>query len=115
MDFNLSVINIIEDVYKDSINNLINFLGHGSEYLSVKLEDKYGNIFWGCHSWWKPEDFTYFLEVDLVDDLSQYEEARSILKSFTNNSDKTPLDSWEEVLEVLGLVLYEDKSFGDLT
>ena len=55
MKFNLSVVNIIPDGHKDAINQIAELYGCGSNNLSVKLQGADG-IYWGCHSWWKPED-----------------------------------------------------------
>ncbi|MEI4766574.1 hypothetical protein MSC39_10830 [Acinetobacter nosocomialis] len=32
--------------------------------MSVKLQGEDG-IYWGCHSWWKPEDYATFTDPDL--------------------------------------------------
>ena len=60
MKFNLSVVNIIPDAYKDAINQIAELYGCGENNLSVKLIDSNGAIYWGCHSWWKPEDYAIF-------------------------------------------------------
>lgn len=52
MAFNLSIVNIIADKYKDTINAIAAYYGTGDNALSVKLVDKDNNVFWGCHSWW---------------------------------------------------------------
>ena len=57
--FNLSVVNIIPDAHRDSINQIAELYGCGSNNLSVKLQGANG-IYWGCHSWWKPEDYAVF-------------------------------------------------------
>ena len=63
--FNLSVVNIIPDAHKDAINQIAELCGCGSNNLSVKLQDADGNILWGCHSWWKPEDYAVFSDAEL--------------------------------------------------
>ena len=60
MKFNLSVVNIIPDTHKDAINQIAELYGCGTNNLSVKLIDSKGAIYWGCHSWWKPEDYAVF-------------------------------------------------------
>ena len=57
--FNLSVVNIIPDTHKDAINLIAEAYGCGSNNLSVKLQGADG-VYWGCHSWWKPEDYAIF-------------------------------------------------------
>ena len=60
MKFNLSVVNIIPDTHKDAINQIAELYGCSPNNLSVKLIDSNGAIYWGCHSWWKPEDYAVF-------------------------------------------------------
>ena len=62
--FNLSVVNIIPDAHKDAINQIAELYGCGSNNLSVKLQGADG-IYWGCHSWWKPEDYALFSDDEL--------------------------------------------------
>ena len=62
--FNLSVVNIIPDAHKDAINQIAELYGCGSNNLSVKLQGADG-IYWGCHSWWKPEDYAMFSDDEL--------------------------------------------------
>lgn len=63
--FNLSVVNIIPDAHKDTINQIAELYGCGENNLSVKLIDGNGAVYWGCHSWWKPEDYAQFSDADL--------------------------------------------------
>lgn len=63
--FSLSVVNIVPDNHKDAINQIAELYGCGSNNLSVKLQDAEGNVFWGCHSWRKPEDYAEFTDSDL--------------------------------------------------
>lgn len=65
MKFNLSVVNIIPDAHKDTINQIAELYGCGSNNLSVKLIDSNGTVYWGCHSWWKPEDYAVFSDDEL--------------------------------------------------
>ena len=62
--FNLSVVNIIPDAHKDAINQIAELCGCGPNNLSVKLQGEDG-IYWGCHSWWKPEDYGQFSDAEL--------------------------------------------------
>ncbi|NWK62796.1 hypothetical protein HYI12_09455 [Acinetobacter sp. SwsAc3] len=64
MKFNLSVVNIIPDAHKDAINQIAEIYGCGSNNLSVKLQGEDG-VYWGCHSWWKPEDYALFSDEEL--------------------------------------------------
>lgn len=59
MSYSLSVVNIVSDAHKDAINQIAEIYGCGPNNLSVKLQGKDG-IYWGCHSWWKPEDYALF-------------------------------------------------------
>lgn len=62
--FNLSVVNIILDAHHDSINQIAELYGCGPNNMSVKLQGADG-IYWGCHSFWKPEDYAQFSDADL--------------------------------------------------
>ena len=62
--FNLSVVNIVPDAHKDVINQIAEIYGCGPNNLSVKLQGADG-IYWGCHSWWKPEDYAVFSDDEL--------------------------------------------------
>lgn len=62
--FNLSVVNIIPDAHKDAINQIAELYGCGPNNLSVKLQGADG-IYWGCHSWWNPEDYALFSDEEL--------------------------------------------------
>lgn len=64
MKFNLSVVNIVPDAHKDAINQIAELYGCGPNNLSVKLQGENG-IYWGCHSWWKPEDYALFSDDEL--------------------------------------------------
>lgn len=64
MKFNLSVVNIVPDTHKDAINQIAELYGCGPNNLSVKLQGEDG-IYWGCHSWWKPEDYAIFSDDEL--------------------------------------------------
>lgn len=62
--FNLSVVNIVPDTHKDAINQIAALYDCGENNLSVKLIDSNGAVFWGCHSWWKPEDYAEFTDAE---------------------------------------------------
>ena len=63
--FNLSVVNIIPDTHKDAINLIAEAYGCGPNNLSVELIDSNGAVYWGCHSWWNPEDYAMFSDDEL--------------------------------------------------
>ena len=65
MKFNLSVVNIIPDAHKDAINQIAELCGCGENNISVKLVDSNGAVYWGSHSWWKPEDYAVFSDAEL--------------------------------------------------
>ena len=107
MSFNLSVVNIIPDAYKDAINQIAELYGCGPNNLSVKLKDGEGKVFWGCHSWWKPEDYALF----------SYEELRNLMvpvelrESLNHLYERLYLDgnaqeNWQAALTELNLTIY---------
>ena len=63
--FNLSVVNIVPDAHKDAVNAIAELYGCGVNNISVKLQDSTGAVFWGCHSWWEPEDYALFSDPEL--------------------------------------------------
>lgn len=60
--YNLSVVNIAPEQYKDVINAIGEAYGVGTNILSVKLQDANGVIYWGCHSWWNVDDHAEFTD-----------------------------------------------------
>ena len=54
-EFNLSVVLLIPDAHKAAINELAELAGYGPDNLSVQLDGPSGSIWWGGHTWAKPE------------------------------------------------------------
>ena len=63
--FNLSVVNIVPDAHLVAVNQIAELCGCGENNISVKLVDSKNSIYWGCHSWWKPEDYAQFSNAEL--------------------------------------------------
>ena len=63
--FNLSVVNITPDAHLVAVNQIAELYGCGENNISVKLVDSKDGIYWGCHSWWKPEDYALFSDSEL--------------------------------------------------
>ena len=63
--FNLSVVNIASEAATPKINQIAALYGCGDNSLSVLLTDANGNKFYGCHAFWKPEDYATFTDPDL--------------------------------------------------
>ena len=105
MKFNLSVVNIIPDTHKDAINQIAELYGCGSNNLSVKLQGEDG-IYWGCHSWWKPEDYAVFSDAELRAQIVPTEVApaleflyeRLVLDGYAQSN-------WQAALDELSLTL----------
>lgn len=107
--FNLSVVNIIPDTHKDAINQIAELYGCGENNLSVKLVDSNGAIYWGCHSWWKPEDYTLFSD----DELRQQVVPAELQPALEHLYERLMLDgdaqeNWQAALIGLGLMLVEE-------
>ena len=105
--FNLSVVNIIPDAHKDAINQIAELYGCGSNNLSVKLQGAYG-VYWGCHSWWKPEDYAQFSDAELRQQVVPVE----LLPALVHLYERLMLDgdaqeNWQAALSELGLSLVE--------
>ena len=108
MKFNLSVVNIIPDAHRDAINQIAALYDCGENNLSVKLVDSNGAIYWGCHSWWKPEDYATFTDPDLRA-LVVPEELAPALEFLYERLvlDGDAQENWQSALGELGLSLVE--------
>lgn len=106
--FNLSVVNIVPDAHRDSINQVAELYDCGENNLSVKLVDSNGAVYWGCHSWWKPEDYALFSDAELRAQVVPPE----LLPSLEYLYERLVLDgnaqeNWQAALSDLGLSLTE--------
>lgn len=106
--FNLSVVNIIPDSHKYAVNQIAAIYGCGENNISVKLIDSNGAFHWGCHSWWKPEDYALFSDAELRAQVVPPE----LLPSLEYLYERLVLDgnaqeNWQAALSDLGLSLTE--------
>ena len=107
--FNLSVVNIIPDAHKDAINQIAELCGCGSNNLSVKLQGEDG-IYWGCHSWWKPEDYAVFSDAELRAQIVPSELQPSLEFLYERLMlDGDAQENWATALTELGLTLTQDE------
>lgn len=107
--FNLSVVNIIPDTHKDAINQITELYGCGSNNLSVKLVDSNGAVYWGCHSWWKPEDYAIFSDDELRQEVVPAELQTSLEFLYERLMlDGDAQENWQAALIGLGLMLVEE-------
>ena len=110
MKFNLSVVNIIPDAHKDAINQIAELYGYGENNLSVKLIDSTGAIYWGCHSWWKPEDYGQFSDAELRAQIVPSELQPSLEFLYEHLMfDGDAQENWQSALDGLGLTLTQDE------
>lgn len=105
--FNLSVVNIVPDAHKVNVDLIAEMYGCGHPNLSVKLQGDDG-IYWGCHSWWKPEDYAVFSN----DELRQQVVPTELQPSLEFLYERLVLDgdsqeNWQAVLSELGLSIAE--------
>lgn len=106
--FNLSVVNIVPDAHRDSINQIAELYGCGENNLSVKLIDSNGAIYWGCHSWWKPEDYAVFTDTELRNQIVPTELQPSLEFLYERLMlDGNAQENWQSALDELGLSLAE--------
>ena len=106
--FNLSVVNIIPDEHREAVNQVAASYGCGENNLSVKLIDSNGAVYWGCHSWWNPEDYAMFSDPDLRAQIIPAE----LLPSLEFLHERLVLDgvaqeNWQQALVEMGLSLVE--------
>lgn len=106
--FNLSVVNIIHDAHKDAINQIAELYSCGENNLTVKLVDSNGAIYWGCHSWWKPEDYAGFSDDELRQQVVPTELAPALEHLYERLMlDGNSQENWQNALDELGLSLVE--------
>ena len=111
MRFNLSVVNIVPDAHKDAVNQIAEAYGCGPDNLSVKLRDAEGNIFWGCHSWWKPEDYAAFSDEELRNQVVPDELKPSLEHLYERLVlDGDAQENWQAALDELNLTLVIEES-----
>ena len=107
--FNLSVVNIIPNAHKDAINQIAELYDCGENNLSVKLIDSTGAVYWGCHSWWKPEDYAVFSDADLRAQVIPAELQPSLEFLYERLMlDGSSQENWQSALGELGLSLVEE-------
>ena len=107
--FNLSVVNIIPDAHKDAVNKIAALYDCGENNLSVKLVDSTGEIYWGCHSWWKPEDYAMFSDDELRAQVVPTELAPALEFLYERLVlDGNSQENWQAALSELGLSVVEN-------
>ncbi len=106
MSYSLSIVNIIADKYKDTINAIAAYYGTGDDALSVKLVNKDGNVFWGCHSWWQPKDYDYFTKAPPPETIPNASEALAALYERVVDGG-VPYENWNTALNELGLSVWQ--------
>ena len=105
--FNLSVVNIVPDAHLVAVNAIAALYGCGENNLSVKLQSPDG-IYWGCHSWWKPEDYAVFSDDELRQQVVPTELQSSLEFLYERLAlDGDSQDNWQAALSELGLSLVE--------
>lgn len=111
MRFNLSVVNIAPDTHKDAINQITELYGCGPNNLSVKLQDGEGAIYWGCHAWWKPEDYALFSNTELRAQVVPPRLAPSLEFLYERLVlDGNAQENWQAALTELSLTLVEEST-----
>lgn len=107
--YNLSIVNITADQYKDAINQIAELFGCGSNSLSVKLLDVNNNIFWGCQSYWNEQDYATFCDPTVRAEVIPPE----LLPALDHLYERKELNgdgyfNWVKALDELGLTVYEE-------
>lgn len=102
-DYSLSVVNIVPDLHLVAINQIAELYGCGSNNLSVKLQGEDG-VYWGCHSWWKPEDYAQFSDDTLRAQIIPVELQPSLEFLYERLVlDGDAQENWQAALSELGL------------
>lgn len=107
--FNLSVVNIIPDEHREAVNQVAALYGCGDNNLGVRLLSADGLIYWGCHSWWKPEDYALFSDEELRAQVVPPELAPSLEFLYERLVlDGDSQENWQAALDELGLSIVEE-------
>lgn len=107
--FNLSVVNIIPDEHREAVNQVAALYGCGENNLGVRLLNADGLIYWGCHSWWKPEDYALFSDAELRSQVVPTELAASLAFLYERLVlDGNAQENWNAALLELGLATVEE-------
>lgn len=102
--FNLSVVNIIQDEHKEAVNQVAALYGCGENNLGVRLISADGSIYWGCHSWWKPEDYAVFSDDTNRNELIPAELQPALVHLYERLMlDDDAQDNWQSALAELEL------------
>lgn len=110
--FNLSVVSIIPDAHKDAINLIAEAeaYGCGPNNLSVKLQCE-DDIHWGCHSWWKPEDYAVFSDDELRQQIVPTELQPTLEFLYERLMlDGDAQENWQAALALNGLSVVEEEN-----
>ena len=106
-EYSLSVVNIISDGHREAVNQVAALYGCGENNLSVKLQSPDG-IYWGCHSWWKPEDYAQFSDADLRAQIVPSELSPSLEHLYERLVlNGNAQENWQSALSELGLSVIE--------
>ena len=106
--FNLSVVNIISDEHREAVNQVAALYGCGENNLGVHLIGADGSIYWGCHSWWKPEDYALFSDEELRSQIIPAELLPSLEFLYERLMfDGDAQENWQQALVEMRLSLVE--------
>ena len=108
--FNLSVVNIVPDEHREAVSQIAELYGCGENNLSVKLQDSEGSIYWGCHSWWKPEDYAVFSDAPNRNELTPAELQPALARLYERLAlDGNAQENWQSALAELNLVTVQEE------
>lgn len=111
MIYNLSVVNIIHTAYLELINALAEAYGCGPNNMSVPLSTDNEVTHYGCHSFWRVDDYAEFSSDELRNafisqldpDLQQPMQAAISALYERVVVDGDPQENWQAALAELGL------------
>lgn len=102
MGYKLSIVSICPDASRAVINSLAEQYGAGQDNMSVKLIDQKGDVWWGCHSWWKQEDYDVFKNEVVTSSSIEIQDAlKRLIESVDDGGD--PYAHWTSTLEAHNL------------
>ncbi len=108
--FNLSVVNIVPNAHLIAVNQIAEIYGCGENNISVKLIDSNSAVYWGCHSWWKPEDYALFSDPELRAQIVPIELQPSLEFLYERLMlDGNAQENWQSALIELNLTIVEEQ------
>lgn len=98
MSYDISVVLLIPDNFKQDINELAEELGYGPDNLSIKLVGPNASVWWGCHTW---------CNASFLESFGSQQHTDALAALIVSVGDTSVLDHWSTALKEYNLELLE--------